>query len=384
MNMKKVKVNGNKFVSDLDKPFIPKGINMVCKEPERGYIGDYKPEDFKFLKENGFNLIRLGLIWDGCEPKPGEYSEEYFKGIDGIIDMAAKEDIPVFLDMHQDLYGVAFGDGAPLWATLTDGEEHIKTELWSDAYLISPAVQHAFDNFWKDTALDDGVGIRTRYINLWKYIASRYSENPYVIGYDIMNEPFPGTPGAKVAEIMNKYMPDGDMSALEDFEKIGEMIGEIAPIAAEFEMRILNPFYDDVARAIRRVDVDTIIMFESNYFANAGVPTMIGPAVYEDDRIVENQAYAPHGYDILVDTEAYETGGCERVAFIFGSLLEGAKKMNIPTLIGEWGCYPHASEAQKEQARFLLNLFKENDIGNVYYDFSHIKDGGILEVLTTL
>jgi len=75
--------------------------------------------------------------------------------------------------------------------------------------------------------------------------------------------------------------------------------------------------------------------------------------------------------------------GCERVAFIFGSLLEGAKKMNIPTLIGEWGCYPHASEAQKEQARFLLNLFKENDIGNVYYDFSHIKDGGILDVLTT-
>lgn len=381
--MKKIKVNGNKFVSDNDKLFIPKGINMVCKEKARGYIGDYKPEDFEFLREHGFNLIRLGLQWDGAEPEPGKYNEEYFKGIDKIIEMAAVCDIAVFLDMHQDLYGVVFEDGAPEWATVTDGEEHIRTELWSESYLISPAVQHAFDNFWKNTPASDGVGIRTHYIELLKYLAKRYKGNPYVIGIDVMNEPFPGTPGMRVAEIMGRYMPDGDMSALEDFSKIAEMIGEIAPITAEFETTILNPFYNEAARAIRSVDKDIIFMFESNYFANAGVPTMAAPAVYEDGSVIENQAFVPHGYDILVDTEAYETGGCERVAFIFGSLLEAAKKMNIPTLIGEWGCYPNASEAQKEQAAFLLNLFKENGVGNVYYDFSHIRDGGILEILST-
>ena len=381
--MKKIKVNGNKFVSDNDKLFIPKGINMVCKEKARGYIGDYKPEDFEFLREHGFNLIRLGLQWDGAEPEPGKYNEEYFKGIDKIIEMAAVCDIAVFLDMHQDLYGVVFEDGAPEWATVTDGEEHIRTELWSESYLISPAVQHAFDNFWKNTPASDGVGIRTHYIEIMKYLAKRYKGNPYVIGIDVMNEPFPGTPGMRVAEIMGRYMPDGDMSALEDFSKIAEMIGEIAPITAEFETTILNPFYNEAARAIRSVDKDIIFMFESNYFANAGVPTMAAPAVYEDGSVIENQAFVPHGYDILVDTEAYETGGCERVAFIFGSLLEAAKKMNIPTLIGEWGCYPNASEAQKEQAAFLLNLFKENGVGNVYYDFSHIRDGGILEILST-
>ena len=381
--MKKIKVNGNKFVSDNDKLFIPKGINMVCKEKARGYIGDYKPEDFEFLREHGFNLIRLGLQWDGAEPEPGKYNEEYFKGIDKIIEMAAVCDIAVFLDMHQDLYGVVFEDGAPEWATITDGEEHIRTELWSESYLISPAVQHAFDNFWKNASATDGVGIRTHYIELLKYLAKRYKDNPYVIGIDVMNEPFPGTPGMRVAEIMGRYMPDGDMSALEDFSKIAEMIGEIAPITAEFETTILNPFYNEAARAIRSVDKDIIFMFESNYFANAGVPTMAAPAVYEDGSVIENQAYVPHGYDILVDTEAYETGGCERVAFIFGSLLEAAKKMNLPTLIGEWGCYPNASEAQKQQAAFLLNLFKENGVGNVYYDFSHIRDGGILEILST-
>ena len=380
--MKKIRVSGNGFVTDSNEAFIPRGINMVCKDKAKNYLGDYKPEDFKFLREHGFNLIRLGLQWDGAEPEPGNFDEEYFKGIDKIIDMAAAEDIAVFLDIHQDLYGVVFEDGAPEWATITDGEEHIRTELWSESYLISPAVQHAFDNFWNNSPAGDGVGIKTHYIELLKFLAARYKENPYVIGIDVMNEPFPGTSGLGVAEIMGRYMPDGDMSALEDFEKIGEMIGEIAPITAEFETKILNSFYEEVARAIRSIDTDIIIMFESNYFANAGVPTMVKPAVYEDGSLIENQAYVPHGYDILVDTEAYETGGCERVAFIFGSLLEAAKKMNIPTLIGEWGCYPNASEAQKEQAAFLLNLFKENGVGNVYYDFSHIRDGGILKVLT--
>ncbi|MBR6474843.1 MAG: cellulase family glycosylhydrolase, partial [Lachnospiraceae bacterium] len=199
---------------------------MVCKEKARGYIGDYKPEDFEFLREHGFNLIRLGLQWDGAEPEPGKYNEEYFKGIDKIIEMAAVCDIAVFLDMHQDLYGVVFEDGAPEWATVTDGEEHIRTELWSESYLISPAVQHAFDNFWKNTPASDGVGIRTHYIELLKYLAKRYKGNPYVIGIDVMNEPFPGTPGMRVAEIMGRYMPDGDMSALEDFSKIAEVIGE--------------------------------------------------------------------------------------------------------------------------------------------------------------
>ena len=152
---KKIRVKETKFIKDTGEEFIPKGINMVCKDKGLGYIGKYTKDDFKFLKEKGFNLIRLGLIWDGAEPAPGEFSEKYFSKIDEIIAMAAAEDIPVFLDMHQDLYGVMFEDGAPRWATITDGERHVRTELWSDAYLMSPAVQHAFYNFWKDAPAPD-------------------------------------------------------------------------------------------------------------------------------------------------------------------------------------------------------------------------------------
>ncbi len=174
------------------------------------------------------------------------------------------------------------------------------------------------------------------------------------------------------------------MAALDDEEKIGELISAIVPITAAFETEVLTPFYSEVASAIREEDPDTIIMLESNYFANAAVPTALSPAVYPDGKVVENQAYVPHGYDIHVDTADYGAGGFERVGFIFRTLFEGAQRVGLPVIIGEWGCYPHASAAEKAQAEFLLGLFKERGIGNVYFDFSHIKDGGILETLRSL
>ncbi len=72
--IKKVRVSGKSFTDESGKPFVPFGINMVCKDKERNYIGDYSEADFRFLREKGFNLIRLGLQWAACEPVPGEYS----------------------------------------------------------------------------------------------------------------------------------------------------------------------------------------------------------------------------------------------------------------------------------------------------------------------
>ncbi|MBR5967391.1 MAG: cellulase family glycosylhydrolase [Lachnospiraceae bacterium] len=390
MSIKKIRTAGTGFVTSDGKPFIARGINMVCKDKFLDYIGDYTPEDFRFLRENGFDLIRLGIFWDGAEPMPGVYNDEYFMRLDRIVEMAAAEGICVFLDMHQDLFGVVFEDGAPAWATITDDCEHIRTGLWSESYLISPAVQHAFDNFWRNTAAPDGIGIRTHYVNLWKHIAEHFKDNPYVIGYDIMNEPFPGTPGAQVAEILGEAEAAAAQIAAEtgaepaspfdNPQSIAEIVDRIAPITAAFETETLNPFYDEVARAIRSVDGETLIFLESNYFANAGIPSSIRPAQYPDGSVIPGQVWAPHGYDIMVDTDAYDEGGTDRVAFIFGSLFETAKRLALPTLIGEWGCYPDATPAQKAQASFLLGLFKEVGIGNVYYDFSHIRSG-ILEVL---
>ena len=377
---KKIEVSGTRFVDGLGRDFVAGGINMVCKEKAKGYLGGWTREDFAFLKKNCFNMIRLGLIWDGAEPEPGCYSTSYFEGIDRLIELAAEADIPVFLDMHQDLYGVVFEDGAPAWATVTDGLKHVRTELWSDSYLLSPAVQHAFDNFWNNVKAQDGVGIRDHYINLWRFIAERYAQNPYVVGYDLMNEPFPGSAGAEVAMIIGE-VAGGNLGSLEDPAKIGELITRIAPITARFETATLQPFYEELAENIREVDKNTIIMFESNYFTNAAIPTALSPLKDSLGRVIPAQAYVPHGYDILVDTDAYGTGGFERVGFIIENVFDGINRLSLPALIGEWGCYPGASEGEKAQAAFLLDLFRERKIGNAYFEFSHLKDGGILDTL---
>ncbi len=382
---KKIHVSGNSFTYETGNVFIPKGINMVCKDRSKDYIENYSEKDFIMLKNKGFNLIRLGLIWDGVEPAPGIYDDEYLVKIDLIIEMAAKAGIPVFLDMHQDLYSALYADGAPEWATLTDNTEHIRTGLWSESYLVSPAVQHAFDNFWKNAPARDGIGIRTHYVNMWKYVASWFAGNPYVIGYDVMNEPFPGSDGARVAAILAEFeAAGGSLSGSFDEEALCGLISRIVPITAGFEQNVLSPFYDELFAAIRKVDPDTILIFESNYFANAGIPSYVRPARYNVGSIIPGQAYAPHGYDILVDTNEYTQGGTDRVDLIFGNLLKKITELNglgIPSLIGEWGCYPGATSAQLEQAAHILKLLADNKIGNVYYEYAHLSNERLLNAL---
>jgi len=61
--------------------------------------------DFKKLKEAGFNVLRLLIIWEGIEPyTSGEYDLDYLDYIQSIVEKANDYGIYVFLDMHQDLF----------------------------------------------------------------------------------------------------------------------------------------------------------------------------------------------------------------------------------------------------------------------------------------
>lgn len=398
--MKKIIIKENKFFNDSGLEITPKGVNMVCKDKSRHYIGDYKSEDFTYLKNLGMNLVRLGIFWDGVEPVPGKYDEDYLKKIDDIIRMAAQNDICVFLDMHQDLFSAEFEDGAPGWATITDGNEYFKTELWSDAYLMCPAVQIAFDSFWQNKPAPDGIGLQDHYATMWKMLAKRYASNPYVIGYDILNEPFPGSAANKVMETLlgtiATMLPPGTdvMEGLSNpqkktelFEKIGsgenliKLVSAIEPVTGNFEETDLNSFYKKIFTSIRQVDKETFLMLENNYFSNAGIPSHVRPVKDDEGRVVYGQVFAPHGYDIFVDTDMYETTDFTRIDMIFETHRQVAAAMNIPVIIGEWGCFPEASESQMEQAKHLLSIFKKMKAGNTYYEFAHIRNPALEKVL---
>src|SRR5690625_2173563 len=196
--MKRLKTEGIRLFNEKGAQVLLSGLNVVCKKKELGYVEPLTEEDFKWFRDQGHNVLRLGLIWDGVEPEPGVYDDVYLSKIKEQVKWAEKYGIYIFLDMHQDLYSVLYSDGAPEWATLTDDLPHVTGAKWSDAYLESPAVNRAIDHFWNNTEAEDGLGLQDHYRAMWVHVVNYFSDCSNIIGYDIMNEPYPGSRGQEV------------------------------------------------------------------------------------------------------------------------------------------------------------------------------------------
>lgn len=377
--VKKICVAGSSLIDEAGNKIILHGINMVCKDRRVNHIGDYKAEDFRYIKDLGMNVIRLGIFWESVEPEPGKYDNDYLSQISKIVDLAAKEGIYTYLDMHQDLYGAKYEDGAPDWAVLDEGTEHIRTELWSESYLLSPAVQKAFDNFWDNSPAEDGIGIQDHFIKAWCHVAEFFAGNPYVIGYDFFNEPFPGSEAVKVLPIMGEIMAKLESQTADEADLFAA-IKAIEEISGLFEEEKLNPFYERIVTEVRKKDTECLVLLEANYFSNAAVPTHVRP-ISVNGEVLRNQVYAPHGYDIFVDTDKYEETDNSRVDLIFATHKAVADAMGLPMLVGEWGCYPDANEVQVEQASHLCELFMGMEASDTYFDFSHLKGNKVVSGL---
>ncbi len=391
-----VSIEGQNFVDANGRQIIFSGINFISKDSAENYIPQTNSEVIRNFNKWGFNCIRLGIIWAGLEPQPGKYNEAYLQEIDKRIQWAANNGIYVFLDMHQDLYGKKFSDGAPDWATLDEGKPHYSGAVWSDSYLISPAVQTAFDNFWKNTPAADGVGLQDHYANLWKHIAKRYANNTTVIGYDIMNEPFLGSSANKImpqmlgafaqvmVEVTGKAPPTAQelmamwadeqsrLKALElvaSKERYAKVVDAVYEINADFEREQLQPMYQKMADAIRQVDKKHILFFNHSYFANTGVPSALEPTKLTDGSTDKLIAYAAHGYDLVVDTKEVENPSNERVELIFERINKTGKRMNVPVLVGEWGAFHAKSLKMVETARYVVRQIEKYNFSNTYWAY---------------
>ncbi|WP_051209971.1 cellulase family glycosylhydrolase [Gelidibacter mesophilus] len=395
-----ITVKGNQFVDDYGRQVILNGVNVGSKNKQDGYIFQSGPELYAKLKKQGVNTIRFLIIWDGLEPEPGVYNEDYLKEIDQRIAWAAANDIFVVLDMHQDLYSVKYSDGAPEWATLDEGKPHTTGAVWSDGYLMSEAVQTSFDNFWLNKPASDGIGLQDHYANLWQHIAKRYADNKTVIGYDIMNEPFPGSSGVQstmvllgaygqlhyklTGEVLTEeqlgamWMDDASrMEALEVIsttENYDFVISQLFDLVHAFETTNLQPMYQKVSNAIREVDTNHILFLEHSYYGNTGVASSIECVTLADGSPDPLVAYAAHGYDLVVDTEAAALAATARVAYIFDQINKKGEELKMPVWVGEWGAYYDNSESVIPTAISSMNLIEAHLFGHAYWSYSHELD----------
>ena len=129
----------------------------------------------------------------------------------------------------------------------------------------------------------------------WKDLAGRLAGHPAVVGYDILNEPFP--------ERSTKF-------AGTDAKAIEEWYAKVQGTSAD-----LNLFYATVAAAIREVDKETPIVLACGSWADPRFISYLKPL--KDDRVV----YSFHMYEPFAFTNLKQNNG--RFAYPGKVIVEG-------------------------------------------------------------
>ena len=115
-------------------------------------------------------------------------------------------------------------------------------------YLTNPALNRAFDHFWANDAGPGGVGLQARYAAAWGHVAARFASAKHTLGFDLMNEPWPGTAYPTCAVLTG---------------------------CPGFDNSVLAPFYRSVIAAIRSADPGKLLWYEPNVIFNFGADTNI-------------------------------------------------------------------------------------------------------------
>ncbi len=225
------------------------GLNEVYKvAPFEPSASGFSADDAAFLAANGFNAVRLGVIWAGVEPEPGVFDTAYIDSIQQTVQTLANHGIYTILDFHQDEYSGAYGgEGAPAWAAQSGGLPNTSLSFPINEF-VDPAETHAWDAFWSNAQAPNALGLEDDYSQMLETVASDFTGNTDVLGYEVMNEPYPGS------------------------QAVPTLLG--SPF---FDTEELTPFYNQAASAIRAVDPSTTIFYEPNIISSFGVaPTKLG------------------------------------------------------------------------------------------------------------
>ncbi|MFX0019073.1 MAG: cellulase family glycosylhydrolase [Promethearchaeota archaeon] len=205
----KTDFTNHRNVSFIDRPFPIEEANQHLKR----------------LKHWGFNCLRFLITWEAIEHKgPKEYDKEYLDYIEEVLNIASEFGFYTFIDPHQDVWSrMSGGDGAPGWTFEKIGLDFTKFDA-SEAALVmqyrydsnnpnmyppmhwsSNAMRFANGTMWTlffggksfaPSCVIDGINaqdyLQQHYINAIKQVALRVKDNPYVLGFDTLNEPEQG------------------------------------------------------------------------------------------------------------------------------------------------------------------------------------------------
>ncbi len=284
-------------------------------------------DDAAIMLEHGFNSVRLLTLWEAIMPRgPGRVDQEYLDELTHQVWMLESMGLLVVVDMHQDLWGPPFGDGAPEWTCpeeIRRGYEP-SSPWWSN--YTTPQVTGCFDLFWESSELQD------HFIEAWTAAAGAVCRHRNVVGFDLLNEPWPG-------------------SALGD---------------PRFDNEVLFPFYLRVIDAIDEVCPGRVFFVEPLITFSLGLSDPLELPEDARDRVV----LAPHHYptDVHEPGEGYQGDLAEleeRFLGLFDEILESGQ----PVWIGEWGgmtTNPRFDQYVQDTSEIFLRHF----VGSALWEYS--------------
>lgn len=237
--------------------------------------------DIIWLKNIGINSIRIPFNYHFLmdDSQPDVFLEEGFEKLDRVVRLCAKHELFVILDLHS-----------------VPGSQN--TDWHSDNATGQPL-------FWQYRVFQDQV------IWLWTQLASHYADNPWIAGYDVINEPGYGVQAEEI-----------------------------------------NGFYRRVIDAVRKVDPHHIFFLEGTDFGRdfSVLEKMEDP----------NIAYTVHFYPFvleanILDPNLDDTLRMEIFTRIFDSQLSAVARLERPVWCGESGY-----EIQDGQEEFYSQLLLHN------------------------
>jgi endoglycosylceramidase len=240
---------GRWLIDPQGRVLLPHGVNLVAKQLDTPAQRGFGDDDAAWLEANGFDAVRLGFSPDALLPAPGTVNQDYVDSFVNTVAILRAHGLLVLVDQHQDGWGPATaGNGFPAWMTITHGAENTMTGF-PLYYVTNPAIQAAFESFWANENGPDEQPLQSAVAAMLRTFAEQLSDAPNVLGYDLINEPWPGT----------DWMPCLN-----------------APGCADQDAAKLDAYYARMAAAIRGADSAHILFGEPFVLFNFGMgPTHI-------------------------------------------------------------------------------------------------------------
>lgn len=241
---------------------------------------------------SGLNAIRLVINWDRIEPDPDRYDADYVALVADLARQAWGSGLLVVVDLHQDLFGIGFGlHGAPRWAcdeSLYASFQPIDPFFFN---YFSREVSGCFDAFWKDR------GLWGHHARAAREVARALVGNEGVLGFDPINEPFPGT------------IP---------FE--------------EFEADYLGPFYQEFDRVVQEALPGSLVFFEPSVLVSVQQAT-----TFREAPAPSRSYLLPHYYNPSVETAFRWDEDVSIDRGFVQSIAAEARRLGVPWGLGEMG-----------------------------------------------